>query len=445
MNRRAVTDTVQTVDVAIIGSGPAGLATAIAIQRACPDLDVHVYERASALLPVGGAIGFAAPNTWRALRAIGPDVVHAVQARGYFRERFEVTDCNGRLLHESHPNLAEDPDRRSVVLAWYNLQQALLQFIPSDHLHLRRELKGIQESDSHSTLRFSNGMEVQAKIVVGADGNASYTREYVHGKQDKIYLGSAVWRFWLPDEGAPVELGTTRAMTACGKILALQKVFVDNEIKTYVSAMTSWPADRVPELTQVRYIQSNNIGEDESVYLGKLQRFKQMFQGYFSDEIVDYVIEASTPQSVLEHGIYATDLRHPWVRGRVALAGDAAHVMPPNMAQGTSQAFEDAVAMGRALSLHGLTHDALLHYEKIRKERILPIWYTAVTEALSFYQDQVEQSNPFMLNPEKRASRLSLADMLLDYHPETLAPSCLVDHSTGEMLAKELKQELCFD
>lgn len=45
------------VDVAIVGGGPAGLATARALARAAPQLSVAVLERARAMLPVGFTIG----------------------------------------------------------------------------------------------------------------------------------------------------------------------------------------------------------------------------------------------------------------------------------------------------------------------------------------------------------------------------------------------------
>jgi NADPH-dependent 2,4-dienoyl-CoA reductase/sulfur reductase-like enzyme len=45
------------VDVAIVGGGPAGLATARALARAAPQLTVAVLERAREMLPVGFTIG----------------------------------------------------------------------------------------------------------------------------------------------------------------------------------------------------------------------------------------------------------------------------------------------------------------------------------------------------------------------------------------------------
>jgi 2-polyprenyl-6-methoxyphenol hydroxylase-like FAD-dependent oxidoreductase len=56
--------------------------------------------------------------------------------------------------------------------------------------------------------------------------------------------------------------------------------------------------------------------------------------------------------------------------GRVTLVGDAAHLIPPFQAQGTSMAFEDVLQLGRNLSQGGLTAAALRSYEQARTPRI---------------------------------------------------------------------------
>jgi hypothetical protein len=95
-----------------------------------------------------------------------------------------------------------------------------------------------------------------------------------------------------------------------------------------------------------------------------------------------------------------------WGRGRVTLAGDAAHLATPLLTQGSSQSFEDAVALGRAIGElrgflscrtvhssdaasmpraahplhllpvaageHGPTPEALRAYEAFRQPQVLP-------------------------------------------------------------------------
>ncbi len=48
-----------------------------------------------------------------------------------------------------------------------------------------------------------------------------------------------------------------------------------------------------------------------------------------------------------------------WVDGRVALLGDAAHIMYPVGSNGAGQAIVDARVLGASLLKHGLTPDAL--------------------------------------------------------------------------------------
>src|SRR6185312_838319 len=58
----------------------------------------------------------------------------------------------------------------------------------------------------------------------------------------------------------------------------------------------------------------------------------------------------------------------PWVRGRVALLGDAAHAIVPFFGQGANCAFEDCVELDRCLA--GAGGDwavALAGYERRRK------------------------------------------------------------------------------
>ncbi len=58
-----------------------------------------------------------------------------------------------------------------------------------------------------------------------------------------------------------------------------------------------------------------------------------------------------------------------WTAGRVALLGDAAHPMPPFLAQGAAQAIEDAAALGRALARGRDIEQGLAAYQAARQAR----------------------------------------------------------------------------
>lgn len=55
--------------VAVVGGGPGGLATAIALSRT-PNVEVHIYEKDKILREVGAGINIGA-NSWNVLELLG--------------------------------------------------------------------------------------------------------------------------------------------------------------------------------------------------------------------------------------------------------------------------------------------------------------------------------------------------------------------------------------
>ena len=75
--------------------------------------------------------------------------------------------------------------------------------------------------------------------------------------------------------------------------------------------------------------------------------------------------------------------RHPiprvWGRGPVTLLGDAAHTMPPTLAQGTNQALLDTMMLRRAVGSGPDLPAALRSYERSRGRRVaLVSWLTSL-------------------------------------------------------------------
>lgn len=65
----SITPTPKVLRVAIVGGGPGGLATAIALSR-IPNVDVHVYEKDKVLREVGAGINIG-PNSWNVMEELG--------------------------------------------------------------------------------------------------------------------------------------------------------------------------------------------------------------------------------------------------------------------------------------------------------------------------------------------------------------------------------------
>jgi 2-polyprenyl-6-methoxyphenol hydroxylase-like FAD-dependent oxidoreductase len=85
---------------------------------------------------------------------------------------------------------------------------------------------------------------------------------------------------------------------------------------------------------------------------------------------VPEVLAAAEPGSVLRHDMYATAAPLPaYHQGRVALLGDAAHAMVPNLGQGGCQAIEDAIVLTHLVSAGGDLPRALATYTDQRLDR----------------------------------------------------------------------------
>lgn len=391
------------------------------------DTSIAVFERSSSLRKIGGQVGLFAP-AFQAINCLDPsgDLNRAVVDAGVQRTMFRLLDMEDNVVSET----PEEKTKDMVAIPWFKLQRVLLDAFKvqassmacnndDDHdhndddddailFHLGHELETLEEQNNNEDvlLSFRNGHQYRAKIVVGADGNLSRVRSTLFEEEDTIpeYSGSCVWRMFLSGEYDGINAGECNVWTGDGKVLTVQKMGSGDDCRLYVSGLAGWPKDQLNVLDRKRYIGSED-GEDSGGSTNnedRIERFLKTFED-FPPKLLDFVKQFHDTASILEHPVYFRPVGREWGKGRVTLVGDAAHMIPPNMAMGTPLAFEDSVSLAHSIRTHGLSSKALRAYEKERQPRVNQIAYKTIKNAGSYYTDKDDDANPFKFNDDDKA------------------------------------------
>ncbi|KAI3426504.1 hypothetical protein D9Q98_008869 [Chlorella vulgaris] len=374
------------VDVAVIGGGPAGLSSAHAIRRANPDVTVAVFER-SDIRPRGASFGVL-PNGIRALEAIDPALLVSLQRHHTSPEKARRFDAAGTLVFstdEGGLSGMSQAVKPQLNLAWHSLQRELAQALPQGVLHTQHRFLGYREAADGVQVELATPQgvrQVSAQLLVGCDGGQSLVRNALLDDGPPNYLGVAIWRAvrpvpadWPIDHGwvSYGALGTSSILTSTlgNGTLAWQ-------------AFVPWPADQLGVIGGGRraYIQEGEEGQGNQAAGDagpqRLARVLACFDAF--PDAVKQLIAGTDPAAITEHGQFARDAEQcqTYAKGRVALVGDAAHMMTPTLAQGCSQALEDALELGRAIGCLGPTPAALAEYEQIRLPMASPVQAASV-------------------------------------------------------------------
>ena len=103
---------------------------------------------------------------------------------------------------------------------------------------------------------------------------------------------------------------------------------------------------------------------------GRAGRVRELFAGYPAP--ADDILGQLRDEDVIHSDLHELS-RHHWHSGRVALLGDAAHAMTPNLGQGAGMGIEDAIVLTEALRVYGLAGKALETYAAARQTRVKTI------------------------------------------------------------------------
>lgn len=348
--------------VAIVGAGPGGLATAIALQS--QGIDVQVYEKAQEFRPAGTGLGLA-PNGLNSLDAIAPGIVGTLKSSGCQVNHTVLKNIKGETIRTSQTKYLEQYGQPLLTLWWYRLQQVLASRLPSNIIHLNHRCIGFDQHEKGVKIHFDAQKTVDADFLIGADGVNSVIRETLFGEGKPNYIGSMCWR---------------------AVIKYYHELFNDYELvfvkgnKQFMYILnvgggyTSW----ITRKFSPDYSLSQNADEIKSRILQELADWDESFRA---------VVEATPAEQIWEGPICDRPPLTQWSQGRVTLLGDAAHPMAPAMGQGANTTFEDAYELAQCFSHSATLEEALTKYEQSRIERTKIIQARSAMGEMRYYDD----------------------------------------------------------
>lgn len=310
----------------VIGGGIGGLTAGIALNKA--GVETTVLERTERLEPIGSGISLW-PNAFAALDAIG--VGDAVRAVGMPQADSAIRDHRGRVLVPDSNHFGD-----LYVLHRTLLSEALLAALPEGALRLGCEVGAVRHTGDGVEVDTPTGTE-RADVLIAADGIWSKVRGRLWDAPAPRYSGTSAWRMIADLPDLPISGESWGGKSRFG--------------------YTRLPGGRVYAFADLAVPAG---GEENDL--------AERYAGWHSP--VGDILAAVDPATLMRHDIYHLPPLRSFVDdgGRIALLGDAAHAMTPDLGQGAGQAMEDAVTLAACLREDGV--EGLRRYDAVRRPRV---------------------------------------------------------------------------
>jgi 2-polyprenyl-6-methoxyphenol hydroxylase-like FAD-dependent oxidoreductase len=352
-----MTNTSTNDPILIAGGGIGGMALALTLHQI--GVPCVVFESVAELQPLGVGINLQ-PNAVRELYDLGLNA-EVLDSIGIQAREWALVGRNGNDVYAEPRGLLAGYRWPQYSVHRGQLQMLLyrtvLQRLGPGAVRLGQRVTGYrQTAEGVSALvqtREGQALEAHGTLLVAADGLHSAVRAQMHPRQPPIHWGGAImWRGTTP--GVPIRSGASFV----GLGSARHRV---------VLYPISQP-DPVTGLATINWIAEITVDNRGGWTQGDwnrrvaLQEFAHHFDGW-NYGWLDVPAMLRGAGEIFEYPMIDRDPVPTWVDGRVALLGDAAHVMYPTGSNGASQAIVDARVLGASLLSHGLNAAALKAYD----------------------------------------------------------------------------------
>src|SRR5882672_2272193 len=289
----------------IVGGGFAGLAAACALAQR--GWQVRLHERADRLRTAGAGINVY-ENGLRVLEALGA-LEETIRDGARARLR-ETRDQDDRLLSIHHWNVRVYGvlRQRMIDALAASARQAGAQIITNS--------EGISATPA-GELQLANGEKFRADLVVAADGVNSCIRDGLDLVSERRTLRDGCIRVLIPTRSAEEGLDPRTIEYWSGH----RRLLFNPCSTTHLYLALSMPHDDVAGRT---------MPVNQALWAQSFPRLRELIERIGDDGRYDRFE-------------YLTLRR--WSAGRVAILGDAAHALPPNIGQGAGCAMMNALSL----------------------------------------------------------------------------------------------------
>ena len=338
--------------IAVSGSGIAGLAAALAVLRNQKPL-LLVAGRTPATTLQGGVQ--IAPNGWAALDQLG--LGDAARARATTLQAITVRDMRSAATLASL-DLSASPyaslsraDLASLLRAEISALSGMTD-IAANITHVVQ--RGPDQGKAVHMLTDDGGRHI-VDALIAADGVSGFGRHYVNGTDSGMDTA--------PNQGRV-------AMRAVAKTTNLSRIFSQPFCNLWLGQgahFVHYPLHGGKDVNMVLTLDAAKAGDDwQQRYLGR-------------NDIVGQLCDHADIKWV-KTALPAHPYHDCWRRGRTVLAGDAAHPIPPNLAQGAGQSLVDAASLLRWMADDDLD-SALSGYARERSKAVGVIFKKAAVSS----------------------------------------------------------------
>lgn len=335
--------------VIIIGAGIGGTSAGLALRRL--GHEVTIYDQMRENKPVGAALSLWS-NGVKVLNWLG--LGDEVAALGGSMDSMSYHDglTGETLCRFSLDPVTAQTGQKPYPVARADLQALLMERFGLSRIRLGMRMESIEDDGSTVTVTFADGTVDRCDLLIGADGARSITRDYVTPvgvpRIEREYAGYTNFNGLVPANPAIGPLNEWTSYVAYGKRACVMPVAGDRFYFWF----------DVPQPPGLPYDRADGTRPLEAAFAGWAPGVRALIDS------IDPAVSLNRVE------IWDITPFHTWVKGRVAILGDAAHNTAPDIGQGACSALEDSFALGIAFATNTVSvEDTLLRYQEARAER----------------------------------------------------------------------------